>query len=437
MTKLEKLRCSSLVILGFFVLAVVYHYWQFAYEGRLHPHSSPFFNPVDMFLTEALGKPNTSQLSRHHCFGDFFLTWLQNIERDPYGTNSPLPSNYPPFAHLVTLPFSLSSYAISVSLFLIFTIGTSLTFSWFYFRDVHTDRWENATLVMIFALLTHPMLMLLDRGNIEIVVFLFTWLGVTYFDKHGYRSAFFLACATAMKVFPGLLLGLFLVRRRYRQLGFALFCTLTLSAVSLLFFEGGFWTNLQLIGKAAQQYASVVAGDDPHYVQHTSNWLGMVACLSHIFPAHFDNASGSLRWLSDGYPIIRFVLLFFFAAPLLGVRRLALWQLVAPLSFAMIVIPPAAFDYRLILVLVPFALFVNSRRHRRNDLWYCLLFSLLMVPKQFVLVGPGTGLGTVINPVLMLIITGTVLGELIASFGGDRHTGSGSHQQPLSPALEL
>jgi hypothetical protein len=413
MTKLEKLRFSSLVILGFFILAVGYHYWQSAYEGRAHPYSSPFFNPVDMFLTEAFGKPHASQLSKHHCFGDFFLTWVQNVDRDPYARSLVLPSNYPPFAHFATLPFSLPSYAISLSLFLTFTLVSAVAFSWHYFRDPRTDRWENAKLVMIFALLTHPMLMLLDRGNIEIVVFLFTWLGLASFGKHSYRSAFFLACATAMKVFPGLLLGLFLVQRRYKQLAFALFCVSALSALSLLFFKGGFWTNLQLIGKAAEQYTSVVAGDDPHYVQHTSNWQGMVACLGEIFPAAFDQASGSLRWMSQGYPVIRFVLLLYFAAPLLGVRRLAIWQLAAPLIFAMIVIPPAAFDYRLTLVLIPFALFVNCRRRRRSDLWYTLLFSLLMVPKEFVLVGPGTGLGTIINPVLMLTITGMVLAELI------------------------
>lgn len=416
MTKLEKLRLSSLVIVGFFLFTVAYHYWQSAYEGRLYPYSSSLFDPDDISLAAYLGKPEASQLSKRHGFGDFFLTWAQNVERDPYGPSARLPSNYFPFAHLVTLPFSFPSYANSVLLFLGFALGTSLAFSWFYFRDRHTGAWENAKLVLIFALLTHPMLLAIDRGNIELVVFLFTWLGVACFHRHSYSSAFFLACATAMKGFPGLLLGLFLAKRRYGQLAFALLCTVALNAVSLCFFKGGFWTNLELFGRAAERYTSMVVGSDPHFVRHTSGWLGMMAWLSHVFPRPFNHVSGLLRWLPDAYPLIRIALLLYFIAPLWGVRRLAPWQLIAPLIFAMIVILPAAFDYRMILVLIPFALFVGSRtRGRRRDFWYTLLFSLLFVPKQFVLVGPSIGMGTVINPIIMLSITGMIVGELILS----------------------
>ncbi len=417
MTKLQKLRFSSLLILGFFVMSVAYHYWQAYYGGRDYPHSTYLYGSGDIGLASGLGLPMVSQVSALHCFGDFFITWAQNIELNPYRPSAPIVSNYLPFAHVVTLPFSFSSYPLSICLFLTFLVGSSLAFSWFSFRDVHTDRWENAKLVLIFGLLTYPMQMAADRGNIDIVVFLFVWGGLAQYRRRSKLSAFWLACATAMKGFPGLLLGLFLADRNYRALFYALFWCGLLSAASLCVFEGGFWVNLNHMLRAAERYSAAVSIDDPRYIQHTSGWFGMTESLALWFPS-LAKPGTLLQIIRENYAIVRGFLLLYFVVPLLGIRRLELWQVAAPLTFIMAMLLPAAYDYRLILILVPFALFINSRRSSKMDFWYVLLFSLLLVPKQFAIISADIGVGTVINPLIMLLITGMILWELASKRKG-------------------
>ncbi|HEY5958059.1 MAG TPA: glycosyltransferase 87 family protein [Polyangiaceae bacterium] len=414
MTKLQKLRLASLLILGFFVASVGFHYWQAAYEGQGYPHATYLYQPSDCGVPIEGSKSLVSQISGRHCFGDWFITWAQNVDLDPYRPTLPFVSNYFPFAHTAMLPFTFSSYPLSITLFLAFLVGSSLVFSWYYFRDRRTDAFENTQLVLIFGLLNYPMQMAFDRGNVEILVFLFVWGGLAQYRRRSHLSAFFFAGAAAMKGFPGIYFGLFLADRNYRALFYALLWCAVLTVASMCLLKGGFSVNLGYMKQSAQRYASAVGTDSDVFLQHTSSWLGMIRGLGIWAPSLFTKVPG-LEWVRANYAIVRGLLLLAFIVPLLGIRRLQTWQVTSALTFALVMILPAPFDYRLIFVLIPFALFINSTEHRRSDVWYTSLFSLLLVPKQFFMLNDYIGFGTVLNPLVMLTMTAMILVDLVRS----------------------
>jgi hypothetical protein len=81
-----------------------------------------------------------------------------------------------------------------------------------------------------------------------------------------------------------------------------------------------------------------------------------------------------------------------------------LWEMATTLTVCLVLLPKQSPDYRLIHMMIPFALFVNSKTDRSNGLVYTVLFSLLLVPKSFIIVAHETSLNSVLNPILMLVL---------------------------------
>ena len=54
--------------------------------------------------------------------------------------------------------------------------------------------------------------------------------------------------------------------------------------------------------------------------------------------------------------------------------------------------------------MIPFALFVNSRTDRATGWLYTLLFSLLLVPKPFIVIAHETSLNSILNPIIMIVL---------------------------------
>jgi hypothetical protein len=83
-------------------------------------------------------------------------------------------------------------------------------------------------------LLSYPLAFLLDRGNIEAVIWALVILGIVAYTRNRmFTSAIFWALAASMKIFPGLLFAMFLAKRKYRLFGFAITATAMLTLLAL------------------------------------------------------------------------------------------------------------------------------------------------------------------------------------------------------------
>jgi hypothetical protein len=90
--------------------------------------------------------------------------------------------------------------------------------------------------------------------------------------------------------------------------------------------------------------------------------------------------------------------------------RVQLWEEAMVAAILIIVLPQVSADYKLLHLLPPIALFLRYGGADPRRWWYLVGFAVLLVPKPYHLLHPdGTGLGVVINPLLMTIIGAAIL----------------------------
>lgn len=156
----------------------------------------------------------------------------------PFNRPAPIPYPYPVptvYAYLIFVrlfPNPLAAYLIFV--LVAFVVATG-------YLSLRVERLAGKLLplmaVWVTLLCAYPLLLLLDRANIEAFIWVLVLLGLAAFTRNRSMIAAILwAIAASMKIFPALLFVLFLARRRYRifaaAIGFtALFMVLALAGV--------------------------------------------------------------------------------------------------------------------------------------------------------------------------------------------------------------
>jgi hypothetical protein len=85
------------------------------------------------------------------------------------------------------------------------------------------------------------------------------------------------------------------------------------------------------------------------------------------------------------------------------------WKRVSLLVFMMLLLPQVTFDYKMIHLYIALMLFLNSHKQSQYDILYAILFGLLLIPKDYFLIKPDISIAVFLNPLLMLMIAGTIL----------------------------
>jgi hypothetical protein len=88
-------------------------------------------------------------------------------------------------------------------------------------------------------------------------------------------------------------------------------------------------------------------------------------------------------------------------ALVLAVLRPVLWQKVALVTGAMILVPTISFEYRMLHLYLPLLLFLAAPETRRSDLLFVVLFGLLLVPKGLPVLFDDVNVGSLVNPLLL------------------------------------
>jgi len=253
------------------------------------------------------------------------------------------------------------------------------------------------------------------------LVFVFLALHiVTLRTGHKIPSAVFLALATAMKLYPGIFVVLFLARRWYRETWLTVALSLALVLGSAAMLEGGILgtfsalaeqlrttlSDRYLLGDAGLQFSSGL---------YTSLRLALIKLDLDTRPL--------LEAIQIPYTLFGIAVGGAVAWYVVRVER-ELWKQVALLTLVFILLPQVAFDYRLIHLLLPLGLFfANGTRSNHWGRIYVVLFALLLIPKAYHVFGVPEGrdfglffainINTILNPVLMLALAATLVIERV------------------------
>ena len=400
MEKTNKVLLLSSIVLVGFVITAVYHYIFGCYLDKPYPFNT-FLWPADS------------------AFGDFFDTLPLIKDLNPFKAIEPY-LNYFPLAYVVLFPFALiKNKIVAYLLFISVFLGV---FIWMNIKNFSSDKLsklQNFQNVFILTALSYPFIMILDRGNFDIFLFVAFVLFVYSFKSEKYLlSAVALAVINAIKPFALVFLLLFLFKKKYRYV----FISVLLSVALVL---GGF---MMLKGGLIKQLSTLIANVSictKYYIYDNQNPFGM-RCGSSLYMAMkllFTRLSVSTLALTpllvkvyNYLSVIITLITVYFAY-----REKIFWKQMSLLFLYMLLIPYLTNDYKLIFLFVPIWLFVNAKEKTRFDLAYTILFALLLVAKNVVIAYKLGGsdlwfsLSLIINPLIMIIFMGLIIYDQITS----------------------
>jgi Glycosyltransferase family 87 len=243
---------------------------------------------------------------------------------------------------------------------------------------------ESAFFAGATALLSYPLVLLLQRWNIEVVVWLVGTLGVWCFlTGRTNAAAVFFGVAASLKLYPIIFLGLLLPRRRY---GGFLLGVATFAGVTLLSLYGIGPT----VGAAARWDGEQIAAFTKYYVGdiwalgYDHSFFALVkAATLHWRPNYF-------LWARPYSIVVAVVSVGLYFGRLWG---LPVTNQVLALSILSVTLAPVSYDYTLLNLYGAFAMLAvvalqaqRRGREARHLTAYMTLFALVFTPESYVIV---------------------------------------------------
>lgn len=384
MTREQKTWLVSQIVLGGFVAAVAFHYSLGVYRGQPYPANTFLFDPRDVAR-------------------DFINIYRPVQAGDPY---SSVLSVYFPFTFLPLWLVRFAPVAIAfgglVALFLYASVA------WMS-RSVPADTGPGRGMaVATLGLLAYPVLFCLDRGNLEMLVFVLLVGFLTLFERRRWMgAAALLAGATAMKLYPGVFVVLLLARRHYRAAAATVVLTLALSLGSAALYPGG------VLGSLQQLSANLAWFKTAHVLRFETigfnvSYFNVLKLVSAASPQSSPESLGRLLFPYTVACLAAFAVLAGFM--LRRGQSQALWKQVALLVAPLLLFPEVSSDYKLVHLLLPLGLFLRAEPESRDPL-YCVLFGLLLIPKTYVWIAGTVSIAVVINPLLLTILAAYLLAD--------------------------
>jgi len=339
-------------------LSVVYHYVMGAYLRLGYPYSSFLFIPKDHFM-------------------DYFNVYRYAQEFKPGVSTNMV---YSPLLHLVMTVLNLAPAWVGFAAMTAAFIATLAALLWKWTMRLMGSPIVRAMYVAALGLLAYPVLFALDRGNLEMLVFIM--LAAFFYLYYWRRSSYAwvaLSLAVAAKYYWVTLIVLLLLDRQIRQ---AVACVIgavavTVASTVVIALLSGYGV-VAVIGSLSATLAGHVDGTGGLGVAaHSHSFWAWVICI--------------IRWSDYAFywlPTQRIYLMVAAVVFLLVVRRLmrgdfADWQKATALVACTLVLPYESMDYTLVHLLLPLSLFAATC-HRGRRAWVsAVLFGLLLIPLDY------------------------------------------------------
>jgi Glycosyltransferase family 87 len=277
------------------------------------------------------------------------------IEPYPY----PVPTIY---AYL----FFIRLFSNPLAVYLLFTCScffvATLIFSWRVERIAPKLLPQIAIWSTFF--LGFPLWMLLDRGNIETVIWIPVLLGVVAYSRNRLvTSAVLWSIAASMKIFPALLFVLFLSKRKYGTFALAIAATAIFTVLAL----AGVGPTIMQAASDSSKSAAFLNSDFilmRHLPQFDESLFGATkqAVVAYAYIRGNDYHTSSKHTLPA---LKRALTLYNFAVPLGAVllywfrlRRMPLLNQFMTFMILSILLPQVSFEYKLVYIYLAWGAFL-------------------------------------------------------------------------------
>ena len=290
---------------------------------------------------------------------------------------------YPPAMVLPLEAFYSTSHPFWA--FPLFLLASGAFFTVCFFRVLRNQQVMPAAAALLalgVAITSYPYVYLLQRGNTEVIIWIAVTLGLWIFYRGHYAwAAVCFGLATALKLYPFIFFGLFLPRRRYREIVLGAFVTLAMTLIGLRALSPNIeyafhWDMGQL--QAFGKYYAASTWD----LGYDHSFFGLLKLVT-------------LPWHPDLTPLIRpYTWLVAVTCLILYFGRI--WKLpvanqILILSVISVSIPPVSYDYTLVSLYAPLAILCIMALRLPNDkqrilIPYFMLFAAILTPQSYVIV---------------------------------------------------
>lgn len=383
---LPRLFAAWLVVFVFLGLAATFVASQYFGDGTF----------ASMISYSARDRPGRLWLQMYpepfgvHYFGDFLDTLRHSQVDDPFDTPGMSPVGYPLFSLLVIAPFDLVDYGTGVVLFLLATLLILLVPMW----RVLSPRTPTDRLLLVAPLaVSAPLLVTLDRGNLQGMVVGFALLGMcAYLRGNRVGAGFWFAIAAAMKVYPVVLLLLLVRARDWRALGISVLTGLTATWISFRVYGGGIIENSEALWDSVNRFRSESLDV---LLMRNHSFKGGLATLVVSGPDWID---GIAQWGIDHYDTL-LALTALGAAVLVVSPTTRLFNAVAYLVILISYGVGVSFGYvPVFLFLLVALLYAGQAETGRTAVIGTVALSLLLAPKGFPVGGHSIAAYTYLDP---------------------------------------
>ncbi len=382
--KSSRVRLLATIVLVGTVSAIAYHYVTGFYFGLGYPQSTFLFKPSDHFM----------DWKNVYLYAEAFL-----------GGDPAAPFVYFPFSFLTIAAATVApirvGFALVIATFLV--ILALLLRGWFV--DAEERVLVKVQYVFILIVLSYPVIFVVDRANLEMVLFVFIagFFYSLYVRQSSWLAALFLGAAIAFKLYPATLLLLLLAERRFKPLVLSIAFAVGLTAIGVIALAAlghhGLTDVLAMSTgnkDAFQQYMVYLDGG----LQHGHSLWGLLRMPGFLRGVAVAGWETKLYTLASGFIFLAL------AAYVLLVES-ERWKRVLFAMVPAVLLPFASSDYTLIQMYFPLVFFVNAPRVSRWDVVYVVLFGLLLVPVDYrylSLAVDGVSISVVVYPVVLLAL---------------------------------
>ena len=351
-------------------------------------------------------------------FSDFSNTLISALRLNPYThPNNP----YPPTAYVLMRMFNPTVVPWNFLWFLCAGIIPLFFLLFHVLRNLFPDAIKPFGLSLLLLATCEPFLLCLDRGNIELWVILMVALSLYFFSRGHFRaSAGWLVLPICLKIYPCVLLVLFLRKNKLHLIVATVAAVLVVTILSYACFSGGIVANFELnkiqLAANAEQYLIPSYG----LSETASPWNLYRVCVITAHAVQTGQFHHEFWNWSTLWPRFQSALrVYMWIAALAGllvtiysflIERDILRRIVVLLLF-MVLASPSGAEHKITHIGTALVAFILIRQRRKGDLLVTAFLAFTLIPKKeliFRCFGPTDALvpdvsaAIILNPLSML-----------------------------------
>jgi len=301
------------------------------------------------------------------------------------------------FEHEGRVPFILNSGGISIYIFFMYLLkGISgsavylfitvtflaiLTLVVYSIRDIAASSFFSFISILFLTLLSFPVLMTLQRGNMEGLVFSAIFLAILlHLNSRNYTSAALIGFAASVKIFPIIFIFIFLYKKLWKEALSVVLSAAAISAVCIYCIDYNLIASAEKIVKSMAWYNADYNMKilSPSEMRFYHSYFAVLKDTISIF-AH--------KPYNDYTAVYKYYLMFSAVLmPVLLIRGYFLRQSsqLVLLCVMMLLFAPMSADYRLLYILIPsiivFKYMVNNKVSAKFVLSFILPVLMILFP---------------------------------------------------------